>query len=54
MDLNGIEIVESELKDLINNKEFVFYREIKSIPNQVLGCKLRPTEKCSSVIINKY
>ena len=49
MDLNGIEIVESELKDLINNKEFVFYREIKSIPNQVLGCKLRPTEKCSGL-----
>lgn len=44
--LNGIEIVEADFNNLVNNKEFVFYREIKSIPNQVLGCKLSPTDKC--------
>ena len=41
MNLNGIEILEPELKQLIDTNEFIFYREIKSIPNQVLGLKLR-------------
>ena len=46
MNLNGIEILEPELKKLIDTNEFIFYREIKSIPNQVLGLKLSLTDKC--------
>ncbi len=49
MNLNGIEILEPELKQLIDTNEFIFYREIKSIPNQVLGLKLRITDKCYSI-----
>lgn len=52
MKLSGIEIIESELKYLLNNKELVFYREIKSIPNQVLGLELKPTVKCFELTEN--
>lgn len=52
MQLSGIEIIESELKDLLASKELTFYREIKSIPNQVLGLKLSPTAKCYGLVEN--
>lgn len=46
MTLDGIEIIEADLRNLVDNKNFVFYREIKSIPNQVLGLYLSATQKC--------
>lgn len=52
MNLDGIEIIESDLKNLVDDKKFVFYREIKSIPSQVLGLYLRPTDKCHSLAAN--
>lgn len=52
MNLNGIELLEADLKNLVDKNEFIFYREIKSIPNQVLGLKLNIIDKCYELKAN--
>lgn len=41
MNLNGIEILEPELKQLIDTNEFIFYREIKFDPKSSFRFKTK-------------
>jgi len=41
---------EAQLQELLDKKELTFSKEIKEIPNEVLGLKLRPFERCESLL----